>query len=51
MAKRYSQDLKDRAAWMVNDRLADDQSCTQWKAINEIAPKLGIATRVAAALV
>ncbi|MDD7384168.1 MAG: hypothetical protein PUG30_01075 [Actinomycetaceae bacterium] len=28
---------------MVSDRLADDRSCMQWKAISEIAPKLGIA--------
>lgn len=27
---------------MVHDRLASDESCTQWQAINEIAPKLGI---------
>ncbi len=42
MAKRYSPEFKDRAVRMVADRLADDRSCTQWRAINEIAPRLGI---------
>ena len=42
MPKRYSQEFKDRAVRMVTDRLADDRSCTQWRAINEIAPRLGI---------
>ena len=42
MPKRYSQEFKDRAVRMVADRLADDRSCTQWKAIREIAPRLGI---------
>ncbi|MEW6955433.1 IS3 family transposase [Trueperella pyogenes] len=43
MSKRYSQEFKDRAVRMVADRLADDRLCSQWKAIHEIAPKLGIA--------
>ena len=42
MSKRYSQEFKDRAVRMVADRLADGRSCTQWRAINEIAPRLGI---------
>ena len=42
MPKRYSQEFKDRAVRMVADRLADDRSGTQWKAIKEIAPRLGI---------
>lgn len=42
MSKRYSQEFKDRAVRMVADRLADGRSCTQWRAINEIAPGLGI---------
>ena len=42
MPKRYSQEFKDRAVRMVTDRLADDRSCTQWRAITEIAPRLGI---------
>ncbi|WP_338104039.1 transposase, partial [Mobiluncus porci] len=43
MPRRYSQEFKDRAVRMVVDRLADDPSCTQWRAVNEIAPRLGIA--------
>ena len=27
---------------MVGDRLSDDRSCTQWRAISEIAPRLGV---------
>lgn len=27
---------------MVVDRLADDRSCTQWQAVKEIAPRLGV---------
>ncbi|WP_165569235.1 transposase, partial [Schaalia suimastitidis] len=42
MSKRYSQEFKDRAVRMVGDRVADDPSCTQWRAINEIAPRMGI---------
>ncbi|WP_216382837.1 hypothetical protein [Arcanobacterium phocae] len=42
MPKKYSQDFRDRAVRMVNDRLADDRSHTQWKAISEIAPCLGV---------
>lgn len=42
MPRRYSQEFKDRAVRMVADRLADDRSCTQWQAVNEIALKLGI---------
>ena len=43
MSKRYSQDFKDRAVRLLSDRLAADRSCSQWRAVNEIAPKLGIA--------
>lgn len=28
---------------LLSDRLAADCSCSQWSAVNEIAPKLGIA--------
>ena len=41
MVKRYSQDFKDRAVRMLVDRLAGDGSCSQWRAVNEIALKLG----------
>lgn len=41
----YSQGSKDRTSRIVNDRLDSDRSCTQWCAIKEIAPKLGVATR------
>lgn len=41
---RYSQGFKDRAIRMINDRLDADRSCTQWRAIKEIAPELGVAT-------
>ncbi len=27
---------------MVGDRLSDDRSCTRWRAISEIAPRLGV---------
>ena len=43
MSKRYSQDFKDRAVRMLVDRLAGDGSCSQWQAVREIAPKLGVA--------
>ena len=43
MVKRYSQEFKDRAVRMLVDRLAGDGSCSQWQAVREIAPKLGIA--------
>ena len=43
MSKRYSQEFKDRAVRLLSDRLAADRSCSQWRAVNEIAPKLGIA--------
>lgn len=42
MSKRYSREFKERAVRMVADRLAGDGFCTQWRAINEIAPKLGV---------
>ena len=41
MSMRYSQEVRNRAVRMVGDRLADDRSCTQWRAISEIAPRLG----------
>ena len=43
MAKRYSQGFKDRAVRMVSDRLSQDGSCSQWRAVSEIAPRLGVA--------
>ena len=43
MSKRYSQEFKGRAVRLLSDRLAADRSCSQWRAVNEIAPKLGIA--------
>lgn len=43
MSKRYSQGFKDRAVRLLSDRLAADRSCSQWQAVREIAPKLGIA--------
>ncbi len=43
MSKRYSRDFKDRAVGVLSDRLAADCSCSQWQAVREIAPKLGIA--------
>ena len=43
MSKRYSQDFKDRAVRLLSDRLAADSSCSKWRAVNEIAPKLGVA--------
>lgn len=42
MAKRYSQGFKDRAVRMVSDRLSQDGSCSQWRAVSEIAPRLGV---------
>lgn len=42
MSKRYSQEFKDRAVRLLSDRLAADRSCSQWRAVNEIAPRLGI---------
>ena len=43
MVERCSQDFKDRAVRMLVDRLAGDGSCSQWQAVREIAPKLGVA--------
>lgn len=43
MARRYSKDFKDRAVRMVRDRLEAEPGCSQWRAITDIAPKLGIA--------
>ena len=43
MVKRCSQDFKDRAVRMLVDCLAGDGSCSQWQAVREIAPKLGVA--------
>ncbi len=43
MVKRCSQDFKDWAVRMLVDRLAGDGACSQWQAVGEIAPKLGIA--------
>ena len=43
MSKRYSQEFKDRAVRLLSDRLAADGSCSQWRTVSEIAPKLKIA--------
>ena len=45
MSKRYSQEFKDRAVRLLSDRLAADRSCSQWRAVKEIAPKLGVANK------
>ena len=42
MVKRYSQVFKDRAVRMLVDRLAGDGSCSQWRAVSEIAPRLAV---------
>ena len=42
MVKRYSQVFKDRAVRMLVDCLVGDGSCSQWRAISEIAPRLGV---------
>lgn len=42
MPRRYSQDFKDRAVRMISDRLSQDGSCSQWRAVSEIAPRLGV---------
>ena len=42
MSMRYSQGFRDRAVRMLVDRLAGDGSCSQWRAISEIAPRLGV---------
>lgn len=39
---KYSQAFKDRAIRVITDRLEADRSCTQRRAIKEIAPKLGV---------
>ena len=46
MSKRYSQEFKDRAVRLLSDRLAADRSCSQWRAVNEIAPKLRRANEI-----
>ena len=43
MSKRYSQGFKDRAVRMVSERLSQDGSCSQWRAVSEIAPRLAVA--------
>ena len=43
MVKRYSRVFKDWAVRMLVDCLAGDGLCSQWRAVNEIAVKLGIA--------
>lgn len=42
MSQGYSQDFKNRAVQLVSDRLAADCLCSQWQAVNEIAPKQGL---------
>ena len=46
MSKRCSQEFKDRVVRMVADRLADDSSCRQWRAVKEIAPRLGVSVEL-----
>ena len=46
MSKRYSQVFKDRAVRLFSDWLAADCSCSLWRAVNEIALKLGIANEL-----
>ena len=43
MVKRYSQVFKDRAVRLLSDCLVGDGACLQWRAVNEIAPRLGVA--------
>lgn len=43
MVKGYSQVFKNRAVRLLFDRLAADDSCSQLRAVNEIAPKLEVA--------
>ena len=38
--------LRDRAVRLLSDRFAADRSCSQWRAVNEIAVKLGIANEL-----
>lgn len=45
MSKEYSQDFKDRAVRLLSDRLAADCSCSQWQAVEELAPRLGVANK------
>lgn len=42
MSQGYSQDFKNRAVPFVFDWLAADCVCSQWQAVNEIAPKQGL---------
>jgi len=44
MPKRYPKSFKDRAVRMVADRLEDEDGPSQYAVVNEVAPKLGIAT-------
>lgn len=46
MSKRYSRVFKDWAVRMLVDCLAGDGLCSQWRAVNEIAPKLGVANEL-----
>lgn len=41
MAKRYSLEFRQRAVRLVNDRLAEG-GVTEYQAIKQIAPKLGV---------
>ena len=38
MSKGYSREFKDRAVRLLSDWLAADCSCSQWRAVSEIAP-------------
>ena len=42
MVKGYSQVFKDCAVRMLVDCLVGDGACLQWRAVKEIAPKLGV---------
>ena len=46
MSKRYSRVFKDWAVRMLVDCLAGDGLCSQWRAVREIAPKLGVANEL-----
>lgn len=43
MVKRYSQVFKDRAVRLLSDCLVGDGACLQWRAVKEIAPRMGVA--------
>lgn len=44
MSKSYPQSFRDRAVRMVTDRLEEENAPSQYVVMNEVAPKLGVAT-------